>query len=396
MPNQEAGVLNQHDRCDSGTDLNHRFPRRRRCVAWKLALSVALVLGNLLAALPALAADDYPYRSSPANQVDPWGFYTRQCTSFVAWRLNAANGVSFSNQMVGPNGKKGRWGNAYNWDDNARLIGYRVDTIPAVGAVAQWNAGEGMGAYGHVAWVAAVNSDGSVVIEDYNRASKYGYGTTTIRAPRYIHIKDLSPPASPPPPVVNSITPASVEASSFDLTINGSGFVCPAVDQIYWAADGRFVGQGQVLTCSATKLVVREEMTGASAGSYLVKVKNADGRLSNAVSLTVTAPVTNLPPEAHLSMFVAGRESETMTYDNGTLYWSLQPSATTTTIVFNGGRSFDPDGGIASYEWRINGTLVSTQWECAFDLGRGTHQVLLTVRDNSGVSRSVGATIILS
>ncbi len=128
--------------------------------------------------------DDYPTDLRDAEKdsiIDPWRFYNRECTSFVAWRMNSANGVDFNNFMGG-----GRFGSAYNWDDNARRLGYRVDDVPARGAIAESDR------EGHVAWVAAVG-DGVVTIEDYNYSAPGEYGVRTVPTSTYIyiHIKDL-------------------------------------------------------------------------------------------------------------------------------------------------------------------------------------------------------------
>ena len=117
-------------------------------------------------------SNDYPsyLRNAPQDATDPWGFYDRQCTSYVAWRMNRDAGTttnapySFTNYMRGPNGKSGHFGNAINWDDNAKTVGFRVDHTPAVGAIAQWNISE----YGHVAYVESVNSNGTVNVSEYN------------------------------------------------------------------------------------------------------------------------------------------------------------------------------------------------------------------------------------
>ena len=62
---------------------------------------------------------------------DSWGFVLRNCTSFVAWRLQERNRMDgFSNSFGGEH-----WGDARNWDDVARRLGYRVDAVPAIGAV---------------------------------------------------------------------------------------------------------------------------------------------------------------------------------------------------------------------------------------------------------------------
>ncbi len=134
--------------------------------------------------------DDYPYRNSPpdAQGGDPWGFFYRECTSFVAWRMNHQYVIPFTNGMRG-----GHFGNADTWADNARALGYRVDNTPSVGAIAQWgsNVNEA-GPGGHVALVAQVNPNGTVTVEQYNWAPQiYAYSTMTIPAnfpSCYLHI----------------------------------------------------------------------------------------------------------------------------------------------------------------------------------------------------------------
>ncbi len=117
---------------------------------------------------------------------DPWGFVLRNCTSFVAWRLHERNGMAgFGNHFGGEH-----WGDARNWDDVARRLGYRVDHVPAIGAVAQSDSGR----VGHVAWVAAIGP-GTVTIEEYNHALPGGYGSRTVPVGefRYLHLADIAP-----------------------------------------------------------------------------------------------------------------------------------------------------------------------------------------------------------
>lgn len=155
---------------------------------WVVRKLVAIfVVSTVLAGATSSSAqtgDDYPHAASSPTQADEWGFFMRECTSFVAWRLNERNGVEFHNDMQG-----GHWGNAHEWDENALRLGLPVNTTAAPGAVAQWNAGEGgAGAAGHVAWVSSVNPDGSAVVEEYNFGVSHGYSTRTVRAPRYLHV----------------------------------------------------------------------------------------------------------------------------------------------------------------------------------------------------------------
>jgi surface antigen len=86
-------------------------PRRRsdRRVFLTRRIGIVLLLGLLTALSPMLhpervsaasGVDDYPSRLKNAGQdslVDPWQFYNRECTSWVAWRLNSENQVPFYN-----------------------------------------------------------------------------------------------------------------------------------------------------------------------------------------------------------------------------------------------------------------------------------------------------------
>lgn len=183
--------------------------KKRRLIS--ICIAITLILGVIMAAGFALAEDDYPERLKSARKdalVDPWRFYNRECTSFVAWCLNSRNGVEFDNWYKGV-----KWGNASHWRAAAQSVGIPVDTKPAVGSVA-WLSG-------HVAWVAAVDGD-NVTVEEYNRTYKDGkYSCRTVPSSTftaYIHIKDLVAPAN---------AKVSTDKSSYVLgetvTISASG-----------------------------------------------------------------------------------------------------------------------------------------------------------------------------
>ncbi|MBQ2158066.1 MAG: hypothetical protein II443_05840, partial [Oscillospiraceae bacterium] len=90
---------------------------------------IVLFVTVIAAAVPAYAADDYPANLKNARKdalVDPWRFYNRECTSFVAWCLNSRNGVEFDNWYKGV-----KWGNASHWRAAAQSVGIPVDTKPA-------------------------------------------------------------------------------------------------------------------------------------------------------------------------------------------------------------------------------------------------------------------------
>lgn len=99
----------------------------------------------------------YPWAgvAFPNTAADPWGMYKRQCVSYTAWRV-AVSGRHMPYW--------GGHGNAKLWDDNARAAGIPVDTKPKVGDIAVSNAGT----YGHVMYVEAVHSDGTITVSQYN------------------------------------------------------------------------------------------------------------------------------------------------------------------------------------------------------------------------------------
>lgn len=173
-------------------------PRHRPTRTLRSALTVGVLTLLMLALLaptaPARAyTDDYPWRTDTTGASDPFGFTKRQCVSYAAWRLYKA-GHRISNSRQG-------WGNAHNWDDTARRLGKRVTTAPRVGAIAQWNSYEkspwyssgGVGTlqagrYGHVAWVAYVYGDRSVLVRQYNMNGTRTYSQMRVKAPRYLYL----------------------------------------------------------------------------------------------------------------------------------------------------------------------------------------------------------------
>ncbi|WP_272158271.1 SH3 domain-containing protein [Streptococcus sp. HN38] len=144
--------------------------------------------------------DDYPYTAVDA--IDPWRLYTRQCTSFVAFRLSKVNGFE-----IPP-----AYGNADVWGHRARREGYRVDMNPAIGAVAWWTSPM------HVAWVSSIQGD-MVEIEEYNYGTRYTYNRRLIHknsVSGYIHFKDLA--GSP----VSQTSPAPTQTHTSGLANSGT------------------------------------------------------------------------------------------------------------------------------------------------------------------------------
>ena len=133
----------------------------------------------------------YPYQADCPQMQDMYmtvGGYVCECVSYVGWKVYEYYGLSLA------------WGNANDWDEYARVYGYRVDRTPEAGAVGQDNGYP----YGHVFWVEEVNADGSINITEYNNPYSSGlysgnyregdFGARTISAGEvgshnYIHLR---------------------------------------------------------------------------------------------------------------------------------------------------------------------------------------------------------------
>ena len=111
----------------------------------------------------------YPYASKcplagVADVPDRWKMDTCNCTSYVAWALEA-------------NGQRTDWFvpgamDARNWPHVARLAGIRVGSQPRAGAVAVWPRQEPP--FGHVAYVTRVDPDGGFDVSEYNAPGSVG------------------------------------------------------------------------------------------------------------------------------------------------------------------------------------------------------------------------------
>lgn len=208
--------------------------------------------------------NDYPFQNGP-NVADPYLFFFRECTSYVAWRMNRDAGTldprspSFSNLMAG-----GRWGNALQWagnpngnpPSNAEFLGFTVDSTPEVGAIAQWGKNECdvKCSKGHVAYVEAVNADGSVNVSEYNYSPdlvggidhQFGFRPNALNPkhvvpPRFIHIQRLA--ASPNTVLFGRVPVGASNSQSVTLTNPNAAIVITTI-----ATAGDFA---QTNTCSS-------------------------------------------------------------------------------------------------------------------------------------------------
>ena len=168
------------------TETRFSFRKSVKKVVPFLVVGLMLAAGNSVSAYSGgngsiARGDDYPaYYKNGIQEIDKWRMYSRQCTSFAAFRLSNVNGFEIP----------AAYGNANEWGYRARREGYRVDNTPAIGSIA-WSTA---GIYGHVAWVSNVIGD-EIEIEEYNYGIRESYNKRVVKANTmtgFIHFKDLA------------------------------------------------------------------------------------------------------------------------------------------------------------------------------------------------------------
>jgi len=112
--------------------------------------------GSIPAGIPGGGGYPGAWANAPLDAyIDPWGLYTRECVSYAAWK------VASTGRFVPHFGGRG---NANQWPSTVAAYGIGSGSTPRAGSVAMWP----IGYYGHVMYVEAVNSDGTIQVSDYN------------------------------------------------------------------------------------------------------------------------------------------------------------------------------------------------------------------------------------
>jgi len=119
---------------------------------------------------PRAAGDDYPWRGS--SGLSPLRYVARQCTDFVAWRINRDAGSTSAPFKYDWGNMTPGGGNASAWAAAWKNNGWKTSTKPVNGAVAWFNGN-------HVAYVKSIDGN-SVNLEEYNWGSSGAYHTRTI------------------------------------------------------------------------------------------------------------------------------------------------------------------------------------------------------------------------
>ena len=146
---------------------------------------------NSIGRVVASGTNSYPYASSCPQQnwrytgkvILAYGGAICECTGYAGYKAYERYGVTI-----------GSWGDAKYWGISASSRGYRVDDKPEAGTVGYQTSGT----WGHVVWIEAVNSDGSVNLSEYNNRyssisggpADFGYRVNVPASSfRYIHFR---------------------------------------------------------------------------------------------------------------------------------------------------------------------------------------------------------------
>lgn len=155
-----------------------------------------------------------------------WSMFPgHNCTNYVAYRL-VKQGMSNERPWEGT-------GMAYNWGRANRRI---TDDTPMVGSVAWWDAGDGVGSSGHLAYVEEVISQRRIVVSEDSWSGDFHWRTIRKRGggwpTGFVHFDDRAVTMRERPRVTG--TPAVGSTLTADL---GSWTPAASYD-VQWLADG--------------------------------------------------------------------------------------------------------------------------------------------------------------
>lgn len=169
------------------------------------------------------AVDDYPWKHAATHGLSPLRYDYRDCTDFVAWRINRDSGHTKAPWKYTWANLRKTNGNAIGWKHDWELAGRATGIAPTPGAIAWF--GSSAGAYGHVAYVQAVNGN-NVTLEEYNWGGNQAYHKRTVN--KSVVGSFLANPAGSTKTIVTTTAKAVaakaavVEAVKADATANAA------------------------------------------------------------------------------------------------------------------------------------------------------------------------------
>lgn len=220
--------------------------------------------------------------------VDPWNFYMCECTSYVAWKINQTGISGFNNGYL-----NGHFGNAKNWATNARDIGWSVSKTPSVGAIANWTKSK----YGHVAFVEAVNNDGTITISEYNKNYNHQYSKRDVSqsSPDYYIIPKTQAETLKPILYGFNKSKLTTKAEEQTLILNGKNFT--STSRVEWSLNGSEPKELKSIPVPIgnSQLQITFNTTKNGTGTWRFRVKNGN-KYSDWKTINAITPVANNYP----------------------------------------------------------------------------------------------------
>ncbi len=239
-----------------------------------LAAALSLLVGLLVAASPATATSRYlctgyvvckqagypHFGYKKAGRQMWWRMYSgHNCTNYVAYRL-VKGGMSPERPWSGT-------GMAYNWGRANRSI---TDDTPMVGSVAWWNAGDGVGSSGHVAFVQQVISNRKIVISEDSWSGDFHWRVIRKRGggwpTGFIHFNDRAVRA------VSGPTVTGTPAVGAPLTLDPGRWSPSSTLEVQWRSGRKPIPGATGLTFTPTPEHLKRRLSvrvSATARGYL-------------------------------------------------------------------------------------------------------------------------------
>ncbi|WP_020570455.1 CHAP domain-containing protein [Neolewinella persica] len=356
---------------------------------------------------------------------DPWLFYKKQCTSFVAFKLNQAFDNSpgdandpFRNDITGTGGSEdcnsnsGALRHACRWAMRMQSTGYFVSNVPTPGAIAHWTAGDpgASATYGHVAFVESVNADGSASISEYNRTGNCTFGTRNVSAPRYIRYNRFRLESSTlnPNPIVQGqgLTVQVTVKNNHNSSIT-SNFRCA----LYSSAN-QFLGEiqlrnGEVFSANQTKVLTFSKSTISSVpGAYKIWIESRASSSSpwillhktsssSTISVNISAPVATctVPTTSQISLSNLTKNSARVSLAGTNYRIDLQyrlQNGTWVDVTDTAAAYFNLTGLLTgrTYEVRMRRRCVSTSAWTAYSASKTFTTPVSFTGDNAPVGKA--------
>lgn len=242
-----------------------------------------------------------------------WRMYSgHNCTNYVAYRM-IKNGMSTERPWDGT-------GMAYNWGKANRSI---TDDTPMVGAVAWWDAYDGVGSSGHVAYVQKVVNNRKIVISEDSWGGDFHWRTITKDGggwpTGFVHFTDRSVAMTEAPAVTG--TPRIGQTLAADT---GSWRSATTYD-VQWLSAGKPIAGATGTTLEVTKPLLQTRISvrvTATARGYVDGTATSErtAQVRRGLMEATAAPTITGTPRVD-EMLVLDRGSAAPSADSSTVEW---------------------------------------------------------------------------